>query len=168
MQLSPNFSLQEFELDGPMPVAAAGAYTNLCRLVLEPIRSQFGEPMIVTSGYRSQTANQAAGGVLHSEHQATDEFCAADWYIESQRSDLRPVFDWIRSEPSLPFHQVILEHDPASETEVIHISWNSAVDLTTGRQALEGETNNLTAYKHWDVCAYFAAQNIVTDPELGL
>ena len=42
--------------------------TNLCVHVLEPARCKLGKPIIVTSGYRSQSLNRLVGGSPTSFH----------------------------------------------------------------------------------------------------
>lgn len=41
---------------------------QLCNMVLEPIRKNFGKPIIVTSGYRSKQINKLVGGAANSDH----------------------------------------------------------------------------------------------------
>ena len=146
MKLTPNFALEEFEIDGPMPDECVPSYTTLCHLVLEPTREQFGEPIEITSGWRDVISNKKANGDPHSEHMATKDYCAADWKIVKWR-DLRPVFDWIRRS-NLPFHIITLEHNGENGEDIIHISWNRFSTLTT-REAKEGATNNREAYLSW-------------------
>jgi len=142
-QFSEHFQRSNFERDGAMPDIAADTYRILCCQVLEPIRAYAGTALQITSGYRSPAANLAARGVLHSQHEANSQFCAADFAIPG-KNDLRDVFDWIRLNSSLPFDQVILEH--GEHCDVIHISWSVAY---LRREALEGATHNQTAYTEW-------------------
>lgn len=142
-QFSPHFRRSEFERDGAMPEAAASAYRILCPQILEPIRTQAGGELEITSGYRSPLSNAEAHGVKNSQHMATEYCCAADFAVPGVK-DLRPVFDWIRLESGLPFDQVVLEH--GDNCDVIHISWAKAYQR---REALEGATHNRTAYDHW-------------------
>lgn len=141
-KFSENFARAEFERDGAMPEDAASSYRILCPQILEPIRAKFAVPMEITSGYRSPGANAAAHGVQHSQHMATAFCCAADFAMAGL--DMRNVFDWIRTDSGLPFDQVILEH--GSSADIIHISWAKAYQR---REALEGATNNQSAYTAW-------------------
>lgn len=145
MQLSPNFSLEEFSIDGEMPTQCVPLYQNQCQLQLETIRAQFNAEVIITSGYRTPSSNEAAGGVVHSQHVATNVYSACDFRIVGMK-DMRPAFDWIRGNAELPFDQLILEHDPANSQDIIHISYSRAFQR---REALEGDTANLTGYTHW-------------------
>ena len=141
--LSTHFAQLEFERDGEMPDSCDIPYRHLCEDILEPIRSHVGEPLRILSGYRSPSANQAAGGVSGSQHVATADYCAADWWVPTL--DMRGVFNWIRLESKLPFDQLILEH--GDHNDIIHTSWST----TPRRMALEGATANRTGYQSWPV-----------------
>ena len=143
MSLSPDFSREEFEHDGPMPDEVVESYRRLCVDILEPIRSHAGQPIRILSGYRSAAINQVAGGVSDSQHVATSAYCAADWWIPTL--DMRSVFDWIRTKSGLVWDQLILEH--GVHNDIIHTSWST----TPRRQALEGATANRTGYQNWPV-----------------
>lgn len=142
MQLTENFKREEFERDGcAMPdEEVVAAYRTLCSELLEPIRASFREPLYVTSGYRSLEVNQRIGGAPGSQHIATGNQAAADFYLESHRAHGQALFDWIRMS-QLPFDQVILEHGKYGD--IIHISWS----IRHRRQALEGATFNQSEYQ---------------------
>lgn len=146
MKLTPHFASEEFDIDGSMPDECVPAYQALCEQLLEPVRTQFGQEIVITSGYRSPEVNASVHGMPHSQHMATGIYCAADWKIPSMARDMRPVFDWIRETPEVAFDQLVLEHDPETGTDVIHSSWSRALNR---REALEGETQNQSAYKAW-------------------
>lgn len=153
-QLSPHFNQSEFEEDAPIPAECVAILTSLCVELLEPIRDYIDEPMEITSGYRPPQANAAAHGVSDSEHIYTPQKAAADFSFSTPFGRLlsvRAVFDWIRNNPDLNFHQVILEHG-AMGTSIIHISINLA--KVGQRQALEGATHNASAYSSWPIVAY--------------
>lgn len=143
MLLSPHFQREEFEPDGPMPEECVETYRQLCLQILEPIHARYG-PLRITSGFRPPLANAAAGGVLHSQHQATSIYCAADWYATQPAVESRKVFDWIRLESNLPIDQVILEH--GEHIDILHTSLTTAVPR---HDALEGSTANRTPYTRW-------------------
>lgn len=144
--LTEHFNLEEFQLDGPMPAQSVPVYKEICEQILEPIRLHFGAPIVITSGYRPPSANSEAGGVAHSQHMATAVYGAADFCIPSLGSIQREVFDAIRNSSAIPFDQVILETNPGTGNQIVHVSWTFG---TNRREALEGETNNLSAYKMW-------------------
>lgn len=147
MRLTAHFAKEEFDLDGAMPDECVPVYQALCEQLLEAVRTQFGQEVVITSGYRSPAVNQAAHGVLHSQHEANGIYCAADWKIPAMERDMRPVFDWIRETPEAIFDQLILEHDKETGTDIIHSSWSRAFNR---RDALEGSTANMSAYTKWD------------------
>ena len=77
MQLSNNFSLAELthsdvavrkSLDNEPSQAVVDNLAALCEQLLQPLRDLLGEPVIVTSGYRSQAVNDAVGGSIESYH----------------------------------------------------------------------------------------------------
>lgn len=140
--LTEHFGREEFEKERTMPEDCIPIFTVLCAGILEPVRAQFG-PVDSTSGYRSVESNAAAHGQPNSEHMATPDYCADDFKIVSLNGDMRPVFDWMRNNPKLPFHQLILEHEDNGHT-IIHVSINK---LKPGlRSCKEGHTNNRTPY----------------------
>jgi zinc D-Ala-D-Ala carboxypeptidase len=143
MRLSLNIDRSELERDGAVipTEVIVNAYVELCATLLEPIRSEFGEPIYITSGYRDAATNARIGGAKDSQHVATADHCAVDFYMEPYRQSMRPVFDWICLKSNLGFDQCILEHGKLGD--VIHISWSR----TPRRMALEGATFNQSAYE---------------------
>lgn len=147
--LSKNFNLSEFRKGDKIPLEFIGIFTDLCQQILEPVRAEFGKPLEITSGYRSQEENREAHGQTNSEHMATTFFCAADFYIEG--IGMRFCFDWMRNNPKLPYHQLILESD-ASGISIIHVSLNKMMPGT--RSVLIGQTHNRAPYQPVDHVAY--------------
>jgi zinc D-Ala-D-Ala carboxypeptidase len=145
MQLTDHFADTELGVSGCVPQIVANA-TQLCTILLEPIRAQFG-PVAISDGYRDPAHNAAVGGVSgHSQHLYLDQNSAAD-IAGLADSTLENAFDWIRLESHLPFDQVILEVNPTSKLpSCIHISYNGALSKQR-REALTGETNGAGAYQ---------------------
>ena len=86
--------------------------------LLDPIREAWGEPIVVSSGYRSKELNTLVGGVKNSHHMLG---CAAD-IIAGNRADHRRLFKLIQQmqqEGKIKFTQLILEGDG----RWIHISY---------------------------------------------
>lgn len=88
---------------------------NLNRLAdyLDGIRSKFGKPILISSGYRCPMLNKAVGGVVNSQHLkglAADLVC----------SDMEKLLSIIRETKG--FDQVITEHNKGSKSYWIHVS----------------------------------------------
>jgi zinc D-Ala-D-Ala carboxypeptidase len=73
-KLSRSFIWREFrQRDGVMPPASSWpAYVELVQRFLQPLRDAMG-PVVITSGYRSQTYNARVGGARASRHVPTSE-----------------------------------------------------------------------------------------------
>lgn len=129
MKLSEHFSLEEMtksqtgerkgidNTPGPQEIENLKA---LCENVLEKIRTHFGRPVVVNSGYRGPKLNKAIGGVKNSQHMTGQ---AAD--IEIPGMDNNALFCWIKD--NLVFDQVILEYHKKGvpDSGWVHVSWNS-------------------------------------------
>lgn len=141
-QLTTHFAIEEFAVDNqPILSALIPIFTEFAQTILEPIRLQFNQPFIITSGYRSLDENIIVHGKANSEHRATTWMCACDGYVESLGQ--RFVFDWLRNDPYLPWHELVLEHSPTGSS-VIHLSLNK---MKPGeRVVLEGATHNSEPY----------------------
>lgn len=88
---------------------------NLNRLAdyLDSIRTKFGKPILISSGYRCPMLNKAVGGVVNSQHLkglAADLVC----------SDMETLLSIIRETKG--FDQVITEHNKGSKSYWIHVS----------------------------------------------
>ena len=85
---------------------------------LDPIREAWGEPIVVSSGYRCKELNALVGGAKNSHHLLG---CAAD-LIAGNRADHRRLFNLIQQmqrEGKIRFTQLILEGDG----RWIHVSY---------------------------------------------
>lgn len=140
---TPHFKQSEFERYEPLPDECLEIYYYIAVWILEPTRSRFPTPVEITSAMRSLERNTAAHGQMNSEHLQSPTHGAVDFKMATFCGDMRPVFDWMRLNPELPFHQLILEHTDTGET-IIHVSVNK---LMPGiRSCKEGHTNNKTQY----------------------
>jgi zinc D-Ala-D-Ala carboxypeptidase len=148
--LSPHFVLREFQKNDPIPDECVPALRTLCAEILEPAHDHFESIFIITSGYRSERANADAKGIHDSEHIATADLCACDFYVVGVPA--RAVFDWMRNNAKLPFHQLILEH--GANSTIVHVSWNRLKPCV--RSVLEGATHNTEPYVTVDHVAFAA------------
>jgi Peptidase M15 len=140
--LSQNFSQSEFEKDCPIPAECVPILRRLVVEVVEPVRAFCRCPLEITSGYRPPDANAAAHGQPNSEHIYSAVKAACDFVTPNNSPTARAVFDWMRNNPTLPYHQLILEHGQVST--VIHVSINS--EMPGVRSVLEGATHNSVPY----------------------
>jgi len=128
MQLSGHFSLSELTksqtaerkgISNKPTLEHIENLTELCTQVLEPTRRNFGKPMVITSGYRSEELCEAIGSKTTSQHAKGE---AADF--EMFGLDNRSLAKYIKN--NLIFDQLILEFynqdDPSSGW--VHCSYN--------------------------------------------
>lgn len=87
-------------LDNTPPPEAVEALRYLVRELLDPLRTLYGRPIHINSGYRSEALNRLVKGVPNSQHRLGE---AADLYAEEPKELLE-----ILLESSLPFDQAIL------------------------------------------------------------
>ena len=90
-------------IDNRLPKDLLPNVENLIDKVLDPLRSWYGRPVYVNSGYRCPELNRAVGGVGTSYHLTG---CAADIDVYS-RTENQKLFDYIRER--LPYTEVGLE-----------------------------------------------------------
>ena len=116
IRLSPHFKLGEFlNLEKyPENIPSMQVVANLtygCHLLLEPARQVVG-PIIINSGFRSETVNRRVGGVRNSQH------------LIGQAADIRPK-DPAQFATLVEFLK-ICEHTDQLLTGNgwLHISWN--------------------------------------------
>ena len=85
--------------------------------ILDPLRESWGNPIIVSSGYRCQELNKAVGGAKTSQHTLGQ---AADIHTKSNtREENKKLFDLIKS-LKLPFDQLINEYN----YKWVHVSYS--------------------------------------------
>ena len=92
---------------------------KLIERVLDPIRSLYGKPVYVNSGFRSESLNRTIGGAKNSQHM---EGKAAD-ITAGNPTENKKVWDTIMflfQEGDIDFDQLIDE----SNLSWIHISYN--------------------------------------------
>lgn len=118
MQLSPHFTLAEFErsdtavrhfISNSAPPRVIARLQVLCTTILEPLRERLG-PIQISSGYRSPEVNRRVGSSPGSQHVHGE---AVDIVVAGRRP--LEVCE-IVVEMGLPFHQLI--HEFGSWTHV--------------------------------------------------
>ena len=128
MKLSGHFSLAELTksqtatrkgIDNKPTLDHIENLTELCTQVLEPTRRNFGKPMVISSGYRSEELCEAIGSSKNSQHAKGE---AADF--EMFGVDNKELAKYIKN--NLIYDQLILEFynpdDPSSGW--VHCSYN--------------------------------------------
>ena len=111
-KLSNNFSLEEMCYSITANQKKINNYTTdnniisklklLCEHILQPVRDNYGKPVVINSGYRCPSLNKAVGGAKTSQH-LTGE--AADFEIMGLSN--YELACWIKD--NLDFDQLILE-----------------------------------------------------------
>ena len=111
MNLTENISLKELTKSetatrfGISNEPSEEIITNLQKLatnILQPIRDNFGKPLIITSGYRSPEVCLKVGSTITSQHTKGQ---AADFEIGGMAN--KDLSDWIHQ--NLDYDQLILE-----------------------------------------------------------
>ena len=130
MKISEHFSLQELTksqtgerlgIDNLPSDAHLANLTLLCERVLEPIRTHYGRPITINSGYRGQKLNKAVGGAATSQHCNGE---AADIEIAGVANG--DLANWI--ETNLDYDQLILEcyKRGVPDSGWVHVSYKPA------------------------------------------
>ena len=113
-RLSEHFTLGEMTktsakgLDNTPSHAAVMNLKNLCENWLENLRSRYGSPIVINSGYRSEAVNKAVGGVKGSNHLtgcAVDIRCAGKEQMIRYAAILLDIADGTKQE----FDELLLE-----------------------------------------------------------
>ena len=124
MTLTKHFTLEEFTrsstakargIDSTVPEKLIPALRNLCERVLEPLREQVREPVIISSGYRCPALNKAVGGSDTSQHMKGE---ACDIYVE----DVEKLRKWFAILMDGDFDQLIFERVLKSDSCLIYVN----------------------------------------------
>lgn len=147
MKLSENFSLSEFvksgyaEKYGIDNTPTQDALENIKKLVatvLQPLRDEFGEPIIVSSGYRCERVNNGIGGAKNSDHKYG---AAVDIKAKSGlRPDNKRLWDCVMKmyrEGRLKCRQIIWEYGRTTVgPDWLHLSINNGYNSYKDNQIL--------------------------------
>ena len=152
-----HFSLHEFvrsstaERLGIDNTPSAEAVDNLRHLteeLLEPLRQQWGRPIRVTSGYRSEELNRAVGGARTSQHMRGE---AADISALSPAMNHRLMIRLLFS--GLPFDQLIAEEvDEMNCPRWLHVSLvmrQGGANRKNRRQVIVRRKPGVVPYEGW-------------------
>lgn len=86
--------------------------------ILDPLREAYGQPIIVSSGYRCPELNKAVGGARTSQHTRGQ---AADIHTKSNSKESnKQLFELIK-QLKLPFDQLINEYNYSW----VHVSYSN-------------------------------------------
>jgi hypothetical protein len=128
--------LDEFLPDGmkaeDAPHDVVANVTVLVQTLLQPLRDAMDVPLEIHSGWRPPTANQAAGGVVLSDHLigAAADFHAGPSDAREWEDMTFAAFDWLREHRTGEFGQLIMEDHRAHYGQPgklwIHVSLRSA------------------------------------------
>ena len=107
-ELCASATAQREGIDNRPPKCAYYLLHVLVDQLLDPIREAWGEPIVVSSGYRCKELNALVGGAQHSHHLLG---CAAD-LIAGSKADHQRLFQLIQQmqqEGRIKFTQLIAE-----------------------------------------------------------
>jgi uncharacterized protein YcbK (DUF882 family) len=113
--------------------------------VLQPIRSHFDRPLIISSGFRCAELCIAINSSVNSQHTASDESAAADFEVPGV--DNYELAKWIKA--NLDVDQGILEFYTSGEPTSgwIHCSYSRNSNRNQWLHAYK--ENKQTKYKPW-------------------
>lgn len=156
MQLSEHLSLSEVTTSGTakrLGINNTPTQEHLENLklvaknIFEQIRTHFGKPIKVSSGYRSKALNEATPGASTTSQHSTGEALDLDQDGMNTGVTNKMVFDYIRK--NLNFDQLIWEFGDANNPDWVHVSYES-----TGRQRKQilkaTRVNGKTSYSPWN------------------
>ena len=109
-ELTASATAQREGIDNTPTESAYHLLLVLVEKLLDPIREAWGEPIVVSSGYRCPELNALVGGAKNSHHMLG---CAAD-IIAGNKADHRRLFNLIQQmqqQGQIRFTQLIAERD---------------------------------------------------------
>ena len=154
MKLTANFSLDELiksqvaERKGINNNPSPMQIENLKALavnILQPIRSQFDRPLIISSGFRCAQLCLEIGSSINSEHCADNKSAAADFEIPGV--DNKELAEWIKS--NLEYNQLILEFYKEGEPSSGWVHCSYSTDLNKKQSLIAYRQDNKVQYRPW-------------------
>jgi len=91
----------------------------IAQTVFEPLREHFGEPIYISSFYRSPQLNKAIGGSKKSQHCKGEAIDIDDVYSKATNADF---FNYIKDR--LDFDQLIWEFGDDDQPDRVHVSYS--------------------------------------------
>ena len=120
-ELTKSATARRLGIDNEADADVRANITALVDNVLDPLRTKWGMPIIVTSGYRCPKLNSAVGGAVNSQHtkgEAADIRTVSDTPADNMRL-LRCLLN-----SGIVFDQVICEYpDAQGRPDWIHVSF---------------------------------------------
>lgn len=106
-EMTRSATAKRYGIDNTPSPEVAYNIRNLVENILDPLREAWGEPIIVSSGYRCPRLNKIVKGAANSQHTLGQ---AADIHTVSDRpEDNRRLFELV-CKLKLPFDQLIDEY----------------------------------------------------------
>lgn len=148
MNLSKHFTLKEMTMsttamrlgiDNTPSAESIQSMSLLADRVLEPVREYIGEPIKISSGYRSPELNKKVGGSKTSQHCLGE---AADIVCPNKNSE---VFYFIKN--NLEFDQLIWEFGDEQEPDWVHVSYRD--NRMRGQVLVASKKNGKTVYEEY-------------------
>lgn len=146
MNISKHFSLKEmtmsptatrFGIDNSPSFDVVTRMMLLAEKVLEPLREHMGEPVKVSSGYRSPVLNRKIGGSKTSQH------CLGEAADLDSNGKNRKMFYFIKN--NLEFDQLIWEFGDGDEPDWVHVSYKK--ENNRNQVLLAKKVNGKTVYE---------------------
>ena len=136
MHITDNFSLEEFTRTTTglpnEPNSEATEYIIQIAHILQKVRDEYGQPINVTSGYRSKEVNEAVGGAKNSDHLYG---AAAD--ITCTRMDIVwEILCRYCASKKIQLRQLIWEYGTQYSPSWIHLSINNKHNKTKNNEML--------------------------------
>jgi len=148
MNISKHFTLKEMTMsttamrlgiDNTPSAESIQSMSLLAERVLEPVREYIGEPIKISSGYRSPELNKKVGGSKTSQHCLGE---AADIVCQNKNSEM---FYFIKN--NLEFDQLIWEFGDEQEPDWVHVSYRD--NRMRGQVLVASKKNGKTVYEEY-------------------
>lgn len=105
--------------------------------VLDKTREWYGQPIIVTSGYRNNELNNSIGGVKKSQHSNGQ---AADIVAKNMKDNAK-LFQYIKN--NLQYDQLIWEKGNDTNPSWIHVSYTNKINRKQVLKTKDGKNYSI-------------------------